>query len=101
MERIWCLVSGSIGSCLVSIPTPSFFFILLNLEWNRCWTSWGIMFWIDWLIINSTEELSFRDTEFQGLSFKDLSLFIVTGYECPIHKRLLCVRVKHEDSKIR
>lgn len=62
-------------------PHPLFFFfILLNLEWNRCWTSWGIMFWIEWLIINSAEELSFRGTEFQGLSFKDLSLFIVTGY---------------------
>lgn len=55
----------------------------------------------NWLIINSAEELSFRGTEFQGLSFNDLSFFIVIGYECPVHERLFFVRVKHEDSKVR
>ena len=36
---------------------------------------------------NSAEELGFRGTGFQGLSFKDLSLFIVTECECPVHER--------------
>ena len=43
-----------------------FSLILLNLEKNKHWTRKGILFWIETLIINSTEELSFSGTQFQS-----------------------------------
>ena len=61
---------GSVLGRPHSVPlgyNSPFSLILLHLEEKRCWTRrgvtfWGIMFWIERLIINSAEELSFGRT---------------------------------------
>ena len=50
-------------SCLVSFPP----FLLYSLEGNRYGTRKGMKFWLEMLIINSAEELSFSGTQFQYL----------------------------------
>ena len=52
---------------------PRFSLILLNLEGNRGGTRKGIKFWIERLIINSAEELSFRGTQTQPKPRWDLN----------------------------
>ena len=57
---------GGSHRVLLTFDFP-FSVIFLNLEGNTCWTRKGIKFWIERIIVNSAEELSFRGTQFHSL----------------------------------
>lgn len=69
---------GGLCRVLLSFSAP-FSLILLNLERNRFSTRKEIKFWIDILIINSGEELSFTETWFQFGCWRKSVYFLKLG----------------------